>query len=244
MGRYGGGISSIRTDDLAAIPLIALMERNPSVDWGALDDVLLGCANQSGEDNRNVARMAGLLAGLPLEVPGCTINRLCGSGMNAVGTGANAIEVGEADLVIAGGVESMSRAPFVMGKAESAYGRTQTMYDTTMGWRFINRKLDAQYGTDPMPKTAENLAEEFSISREDQDQFVIREGEYGIAAGDTTEDGLFSLRTARCLGSCGLAPVVVLNGQVSGKTTPDAILRSVKEVVTVSQEKLQQEQEV
>ena len=186
MGRYGGGISSIRTDDLAAIPLTALMERNPSVDWGALDDVLLGCANQSGEDNRNVARMAGLLAGLPLEVPGCTINRLCGSGMNAVGTGANAIEVGEADLVIAGGVESMSRAPFVIGKAESAYGRTQTMYDTTMGWRFINRKLDAQYGTDPMPKTAENLAEEFSISREDQDQFAFQSQ---VKAAAAQQDG-------------------------------------------------------
>ena len=186
VGRYGGGISSIRTDDLAAIPLTALMERNPSVDWGALDDVLLGCANQSGEDNRNVARMAGLLAGLPLEVPGCTINRLCGSGMNAVGTGANAIEVGEADLVIAGGVESMSRAPFVIGKAESAYGRTQTMYDTTMGWRFINRKLDAQYGTDPMPKTAENLAEDFSISREDQDQFAFQSQ---VKAAAAQQDG-------------------------------------------------------
>ena len=186
VGRFGGGISSIRTDDLAAIPLTALMERNPSVDWGALDDVLLGCANQSGEDNRNVARMAGLLAGLPLEVPGCTINRLCGSGMNAVGTGANAIEVGEADLVIAGGVESMSRAPFVIGKAESAYGRTQTMYDTTMGWRFINRKLDAQYGTDPMPKTAENLAEEFSISREDQDQFAFQSQ---VKAAAAQQDG-------------------------------------------------------
>jgi 3-oxoadipyl-CoA thiolase len=171
VGRYGGGISSIRCDDLAAIPLTTLMERNPSVDWEALDDVLMGCANQAGEDNRNVARMAGLLSGLPLDVPGCTINRLCGSGMNAVGTGANAITAGEADLVIAGGVESMSRAPFVMGKAESAYGRTQTLYDTTMGWRFVNKKLDAQYGTDVMPRTAENLAEEFSISREDQDQF-------------------------------------------------------------------------
>jgi 3-oxoadipyl-CoA thiolase len=173
VGRYGGGLSSVRTDDLAAVPVTVLMERNPSVDWGALDDVLMGCANQSGEDNRNVARMAGLLAGLPLEVPGCTINRLCGSGMDAVGSGANAIKVGEADLIVAGGVESMSRAPFVMGKAESAYGRTQKMYDTTMGWRFINRKLDAQYGSDPMPKTAENLAEEFSISREDQDKFAF-----------------------------------------------------------------------
>ena len=173
VGRYGGSISSIRTDDLGAIPLKALVERNPSVDWATLDDVLLGCANQSGEDNRNVARMSSLLSGLPLEAPGCTINRLCGSGMNAVGIGANAIRAGEGDLIIAGGVESMSRAPFVIGKAESAYGRTPQMYDTTMGWRFINKKLDAQYGTDPMPQTAENLAEEYDISREDQDQFAF-----------------------------------------------------------------------
>jgi len=172
VGRYGGSISSIRADDLGAIPLKALVERNPSVDWATLDDVLLGCANQSGEDNRNVARMSSLLSGLPLEAPGCTINRLCGSGMNAVGIGANAIRAGEGDLIIAGGVESMSRAPFVIGKAESAYGRTPQMYDTTMGWRFINKKLDAQYGTDPMPQTAENLAEEYDISREDQDQFA------------------------------------------------------------------------
>jgi 3-oxoadipyl-CoA thiolase len=172
VGRYGGGISSIRTDDLAAIPIKALMERNTAVDWAALDDVLLGCANQAGEDNRNVARMSGLLAGLPLEVPGCTVNRLCGSGMNAVGNGANSILAGEGELIIAGGVESMSRSPFVIGKAESAFGRTPQMYDTTMGWRFINKKLDAEYGTDPMPKTAENLAGEFSISREDQDRFA------------------------------------------------------------------------
>ena len=172
VGRYGGSISSIRADDLGAIPLKALVERNPSVDWATLDDVLLGCANQSGEDNRNVARMSSLLAGLPLEAPGCTINRLCGSGMNAVGIGANAIRAGEGELIIAGGVESMSRAPFVIGKAESAYGRTPQMYDTTMGWRFINNKLDAQYGTDPMPQTAEHLAEEYEISREDQDQFA------------------------------------------------------------------------
>ncbi len=171
VGRYGGGISSIRTDDLAAIPITALMERNPDVDWAAVDDVMLGCANQSGEDNRNVARMGSLLAGLPQQVPACTINRLCGSGLDAVGSCANAIQNGQGDLMIAGGVESMSRAPFVIGKAESAYGRTPKMFDTTMGWRFINRKLDAQYGTDPMPKTAENLAEQYSISREDQDRF-------------------------------------------------------------------------
>ena len=170
VGRYGGSISSVRADDLGAIPITALMERNPGVDWASLDDVMLGCANQSGEDNRNVARMSGLLAGLPQEVPACTINRLCGSGLNAVGSAANAIKTGEGDLMIAGGVESMSRAPFVIGKAESAFGRTPQMYDSTMGWRFINKKLDQQYGTDPMPKTAENLAEEYAISREDQDR--------------------------------------------------------------------------
>ena len=173
VGRYGGSISSIRADDLGAIPLKALVERNPSVDWATLDDVLLGCANQSGEDNRNVARMSSLLAGLPLEAPGCTINRLCGSGMNAVGIGANAIRAGEGELIIAGGVESMSRAPFVIGKAESAYGRTPQMYDTTMGWRFINKKLHELYGTDVMPMTAENLAKEHAISREDQDRFAL-----------------------------------------------------------------------
>jgi len=173
VGRYSGGLSSVRADDLAAIPITALMERNPTVDWTALDDVMLGCANQSGEDNRNVARMSSLLAGLPQEVPACTINRLCGSGLNAVGSCAAAIRAGECDLMIAGGVESMSRAPFVIGKAESAFGRTPKMYDSTMGWRFINKKLQAQYGTDVMPKTAENLAVEMSISREDQDRFAL-----------------------------------------------------------------------
>ena len=173
VGRYGGILSSVRADDLAAIPITALMERNPTVDWAALDDVILGCANQSGEDNRNVARMSSLLAGVPQEVPACTINRLCGSGLNAVGSAANAIRAGEGDLMIAGGVESMSRAPFVIGKAESAFGRTPQMYDSTMGWRFINKKLRDQYGTEVMPKTAENLADEYSISREDQDQFAL-----------------------------------------------------------------------
>jgi len=172
VGRYGGGLSSIRTDDLAAIPITALMERNSNVDWSTLDDVMLGCANQAGEDNRNVARMSSLLAGLPQEVPACTINRLCGSGLNALGSAAAAIRIGEGDLMIAGGVESMSRSPFVIGKAEDAYGRGQQMYDTTMGWRFINQKMQQQYGTDVMPKTAEHLAEERSISREDQDRFA------------------------------------------------------------------------
>ena len=182
VGRYGGGLSSVRTDDLAAIPIAALMERNPGVDWAAVDDVMLGCANQAGEDNRNVARMSSLLAGLPQDVPACTINRLCGSGMNAVGSCASAIRTGEGDLMIAGGVESMSRAPFVIGKAESAFGRTPKMFDTTMGWRFVNRKLDAKYGTDVMPQTAENLANEMSISREDQDRFALWSQEKAAAA--------------------------------------------------------------
>ena len=182
VGRYGGGLAAVRTDDLAAVPIAALMERNTDVDWEAVDDLMLGCANQAGEDNRNVARMSGLLAGLPQEVPASTINRLCGSGLNAVGSCANAIRCGEGDLMIAGGVESMSRSPFVIGKAESAYGRTQTMYDTTMGWRFINKKLDAKYGTEMMPQTAENLAAEHSISREDQDQFALWSQQKAAAA--------------------------------------------------------------
>jgi 3-oxoadipyl-CoA thiolase len=182
VGRYGGGLSTVRTDDLAALPIAALMERNAGVDWAAVDDVMLGCANQAGEDNRNVARMSSLLAGLPAEVPACTVNRLCGSGLNTVGSCANAIRTGEGDLMIAGGVESMSRSPFVIGKADSAFGRTQTMYDTTMGWRFINKKLDAEFGTDVMPQTAENLAIEHSISREDQDRFALWSQEKAAAA--------------------------------------------------------------
>ncbi|MGB5258825.1 MAG: 3-oxoadipyl-CoA thiolase [Woeseiaceae bacterium] len=182
VGRYGGSLSSVRTDDLAALPIAALMERNAGVDWAAVDDVMLGCANQAGEDNRNVARMSSLLAGLPEDVPACTINRLCGSGLNAVGSCANAIRSGEGDLMIAGGVESMSRSPFVIGKAESAFGRTPKMYDTTMGWRFVNNKMEALYGTDVMPQTAENLASEMSISREDQDRFALRSQEKAAAA--------------------------------------------------------------
>lgn len=189
IGRYGGSISTVRADDLAAIPIVALMERNPGVDWAALDDVMMGCANQSGEDNRNVARMSSLLAGLPQEVPACTINRLCGSGLNALGSAASAIKAGEGDLMIAGGVESMSRAPFVIGKAESAFGRTPQMYDSTMGWRFINRKLHDEFGTDPMPKTAENLATEYAISREDQDRFASWSQAKAAAA---QQDGLLA----------------------------------------------------
>jgi 3-oxoadipyl-CoA thiolase len=172
VGRYGGALSSVRTDDLGAIPLKTLMERNSGVDWEAVDDVILGCANQAGEDNRNVARMASLLSGLPQSVPGATVNRLCGSGLDAVGIAARAIKSGDQQLVIAGGVESMSRAPFVMGKAHTAFSRNAEIYDTTIGWRFVNKLLLKQYGIDSMPETAENLAAKYNISREDQDEFA------------------------------------------------------------------------
>jgi 3-oxoadipyl-CoA thiolase len=174
IGRYGGALATVRTDDLAAAPLRELMARNAAVDWARLDDVLYGCANQAGEDNRNVARMAALLAGLPVDVPGATINRLCGSSLDAVGTAARAIAVGEVELAIAGGVESMSRAPFVMPKAESAYSRSNAVFDTTIGWRFVNPAMKAKYGIDAMPETAENVAAEFGISRADQDAFAAR----------------------------------------------------------------------
>jgi len=173
-GKYGGCLSSIRADDLAAIPITALMERNPKVNWDALDDVIYGCANQAGEDNRNVARMALLLAGLPKEAPGATVNRLCGSSMEAVSVAARAIKSGEASLVIAGGVESMSRAPFVMAKSENAFSRVAKIEDSTIGWRFVNPAMKERYGTDSMPETAENVAEEWRISREDQDAFALR----------------------------------------------------------------------
>ena len=181
-GRYGGALSSIRTDDLGAIPLKALMARNPKVDWDALADVLYGCANQAGEDNRNVARMAALLAGLPVGVPGGTINRLCGSGLDAVGTAARAIKSGEAQLMIAGGVESMSRAPFVMPKAESAFSRNNAVYDTTIGWRFVNRLMKALHGVDSMPETAENVATDFKIEREAQDRMALASQQKAVAA--------------------------------------------------------------
>ena len=189
MGRYGGALSSVRTDDLGAIPLKALMERNPEVDWEAVDDVIMGCANQAGEDNRNVARMASLLAGLPQTVPGATVNRLCGSGLDAVGIAARAIKSGDQQLLIAGGVESMSRAPFVMGKASTAFSRNAEIFDTTIGWRFANKLLQKQYGLDSMPETAENLAEEFKISREDQDEFAWRSQQ---KAGQAQESGRFA----------------------------------------------------
>ena len=187
-GRYGGALSSVRTDDLGAIPLKALMARNPNVDWLAVTDVIYGCVNQAGEDNRNVAHMASLLAGLPMELPGATINRLCGSGMDAVGTAARAIKAGEASLMIAGGVESMSRAPFVMAKAESAFSRAAQMYDTTIGWRFVNKLMKEKYGVDAMPETAENVALEFNISRADQDKFALASQLKAVAA---QESGFF-----------------------------------------------------
>lgn len=181
-GKYGGALSSIRTDDLAAHPLKALIDRNPKVDWNAIDDVIYGCANQAGEDNRNVARMALLLAGLPNEVPGATVNRLCGSSMEAVAIAARAIKSGEASLVIGGGVESMSRSPFVMGKAETAFSRAAKIEDTTIGWRFVNPTMKAKYGTDSMPETAENVANEWHITRQDQDAFAFRSQKRTAAA--------------------------------------------------------------
>ena len=186
IGRYGGALAGVRTDDLAAIPIKTLMERNSGVDWETVNDVILGCANQAGEDNRNVARMATLLSGLPHTVPGATVNRLCGSGLDAVGIAARAIKSGEQNLVIAGGVESMSRAPFVMGKATSAFSRNAETFDTTIGWRFVNKLMLEQYGTDSMPETAENLAAEFNISREDQDAFAWRSQQ---KAGQAMESG-------------------------------------------------------
>lgn len=182
IGRYGGALSSIRADDLGALPLKSLMARNSSVDWERVDDVIFGCANQAGEDNRNVARMATLLAGLPDMVPGTTVNRLCGSGLDAVGTAARAIKTGELNMLIAGGVESMSRAPFVTGKANAAFSRNVETYDTTIGWRFVNPVLKAQYGVDSMPETGENVAEDFQISRDDQDKFALRSQEKAAAA--------------------------------------------------------------
>lgn len=189
IGRYGGALARVRTDDLAAIPLRALLERNPKLDPQAIDEVILGCANQAGEDNRNVARMAALLAGLPVEVPGATVNRLCGSGMDAVGTVARAIRCGEIELAIAGGVESMSRAPFVMPKADAAFARSNAVYDTTIGWRFVNAQMKKQFGIDSMPETAENVAAEFGVSRADQDAMALRSQQRALAA---QEAGFFA----------------------------------------------------
>jgi len=189
IGRFGGALASVRADDLAAMPIAALMARHPDLDWARVDDVILGCANQAGEDNRNVARMAALLAGLPVDVPGVTINRLCASGMDAVGAAARAIRAGDMDLTIAGGVESMTRAPFVMPKAETAFSRGNAVYDTTIGWRFVNPKMQDQYGTDSMPQTADNVAADYDISRADQDAFAARSQDRWAAAHAT---GLFA----------------------------------------------------
>jgi acetyl-CoA acyltransferase len=207
IGRYGGALAGVRADDLAAIPLKALMERNPQVNWASVDDIIYGCANQAGEDNRNVARMAGLLAGLPIEVPGTTVNRLCGSSLDCVGMAARAIRSGDTDLMIAGGVESMSRAPFVMGKAESAYSRSAAIYDTTIGWRFPNPLMKKLYDTHSMPQTADNVAADFHISRADQDAFALRSQQRWAAAhaAGRFADELIPVRIARKKGD----PVVV-----------------------------------
>lgn len=210
IGRYGGGLAHMRADDLAAVPLKALMARNPGVDWASVDDVIMGAANQSGEDNRNVARMATLLSGIGENVPGTTINRLCGSGMDAASMAARAIKTGEADLMIAGGSESMSRAPFVLGKSTTAFARTTDMFDTTMGWRFVNRTLKAQYGVESMPETAENVAEDFNIGREDQDKFALRSQERAERA---KADGFFD-----------------------GEITPVDVQVSRKQTITVSED--------
>ena len=223
IGRYGGGLSTVRTDDLAALPIKALMERNPNVDWSKLDDVIYGCANQAGEDNRNVARMALLLAGIDVQVPGATLNRLCASSLDAVGTAARAIKSGEVDLMIAGGVESMSRAPFVMGKAESAYSRAAKIEDTTIGWRFINPKMKAAFGVDSMPETAENVADDFKISRADQDAFALRSQQRAaksIANGVFKEE-IIPVSVPQRKGD----PVVVDTDEHPRATTPEALAK-------------------
>ena len=222
-GRYGGSLSSVRADDLGAIPIKALMERNAGVDWGAVDDVVYGCANQAGEDNRNVARMALLLAGIPQEVPGATVNRLCGSSMDAIGVAARAIKCGEASLMIAGGVESMSRAPFVMSKAESAFSRAAKIEDTTIGWRFVNPLMKAKYGIDSMPETAENVAAEFKISRADQDAFALRSQQRtaaAIAAGRLAEE-IVPVTLAQKKGD----PLVVSRDEHPRETSLEALAR-------------------
>ena len=222
-GRYGGALSSVRTDDLAAIPIKALIARNPKVDWAAVADVIYGCANQAGEDNRNVARMAALLAGLPVEVAGTTMNRLCGSGMDAVGTAARAIKSGEAALMIAGGVESMSRAPFVMPKAESAFSRANAVYDTTIGWRFVNRLMKQQYGVDSMPETAENVAAEFGIEREAQDRMALASQQKAVAA---QQSGFFDAEiTPVSVAQKKGDPVVVTRDEHPRDTSLEALAR-------------------
>ena len=223
IGRYGGALSAVRADDLAAIPIKALMQRNPAVDWEAVDDVIYGCANQAGEDNRNVARTALLLAGLPEKVPGATVNRLCGSGLEAASAGARAIKTGEADLIITGGVESMSRAPFVMPKAETAFSRTVEIHDTTIGWRFVNKLMKQKYGVDSMPETAENVAEQFRISRSDQDAFALRSQQRALNA---IKLGLFEAEiTPVTIPSRKGDPVVVDRDEHPRETTMEALSR-------------------
>ncbi|WP_290428842.1 3-oxoadipyl-CoA thiolase [Roseateles amylovorans] len=222
-GRYGGALSSLRADDLGALPIQALMARHPTLDWSALDDVFYGCANQAGEDNRNVARMSALLAGLPVEVPGMTLNRLCGSGMDAVGTAARAIRAGEAHLLIAGGVESMSRAPFVMPKAESAFSRANAIYDTTIGWRFINPRMKAQHGVDSMPETAEHVAAEFGIPRDAQDRMALASQTKALAAqrGGVFDDEICPVTLPQKKGD----PVVVRQDEHPRETSLEALAR-------------------
>ncbi|MDN5871607.1 MAG: 3-oxoadipyl-CoA thiolase [Nitrococcus sp.] len=224
-GRYGGALAAVRADDLASIPIRALMQRNPTVDWSALDDVVYGCANQAGEDNRNVARMAALLAGLPVEVAATTINRLCGSSMDAIGSAARAIRCGEAELMIAGGVESMSRAPFVIGKAESAFSRKAQIHDTTLGWRFVNPLLHERYGIDSMPETAENIAEAFRISRVDQDAFALRSQQRAKAAQEAGR--LAEEINAVCIPQRSGAPVTV---DTDEQPRPDTTLEALAEL--------------
>jgi acetyl-CoA C-acetyltransferase len=222
-GRYGGALASVRTDDLAAIPIAELVRRNPKVDWAALDDVIYGCANQAGEDNRNVGRMALLLAGLPVDVPAATVNRLCGSGMEAVGQLARAIKAGDAQLGIAGGVESMTRAPFVMPKADTAFSRAGAIYDTTIGWRFVNPKMKAKYGIDQMPETAENVAEEFRISRADQDAFALRSQQRALKA---QQDGSLAEEiVAVTIPSKKGDPVVVAKDEHPRETSLEALAK-------------------
>ncbi|MFD1895161.1 MULTISPECIES: 3-oxoadipyl-CoA thiolase [Comamonadaceae] len=222
-GRYGGALAGVRTDDLGAVPIKALMERNPNVDWTAVADVLYGCANQAGEDNRNVARMSSLLAGLPIDVPGATINRLCGSGLDAVGSAARAIKAGEARLMIAGGVESMSRAPFVMPKAETAFSRNNAVYDTTIGWRFVNRLMKAQFGVDSMPETAENVADDFKIERAAQDRMALasqQKAAAAIAAGHLAKE-IVPVSIAQKKGD----PIVVSQDEHPRATTQEALAK-------------------
>ncbi|CCF98818.1 3-oxoadipyl-CoA thiolase [Ralstonia solanacearum K60] len=223
IGRYGGSLSAVRADDLGAVPLKALMVRNPQVDWSAIDDVIFGCANQAGEDNRNVARMSSLLAGLPQSVPGSTVNRLCGSGMDATGTAARAIRAGETALMIAGGVESMSRAPFVMGKAASAFSREANLYDTTIGWRFVNPLMQAQYGVDSMPETAENVATDYRVNREDQDRFALRS--QANAARAQADGALAQEITPVTIAQKKGAPIVVERDEHPRATTLESLAK-------------------